>query len=121
MRNYQREMEFEIGCERRSKRVLHMGTIIPFLRDALRDSVFEPHEIKAMSRALDDVCAVLELDNDNAAREVIAARIIDLARRGERSPTRLRDRVLYEAGLAEYAGFGDAGRPKSTSGPSLRN
>jgi hypothetical protein len=28
-----------------------MGTIIPFLRDGvdLRDSVFEPHEIKAMS------------------------------------------------------------------------
>jgi hypothetical protein len=56
-----------------------------------------------MSRALDDVCAALNLKDDSAAREVVAARIIDLARCGERSPTRLRDRVLHEAGLAEYA------------------
>ena len=91
-----------------------MGTIIPFLRDGLglRDSVFEPHDIQAMSRALDDVCEVLKL-RDSSAKEVIAGRIIDLARRGERSPTRLRDRVLYEAGLAEYAGIGDAGTPKA--------
>jgi hypothetical protein len=81
-----------------------MGTIIPFLREGvgLRDSVFDLHDIEAMSRALDDVCEVLKL-RDGSAKEVIAGRIIDLARCGERSPTRLRDRVLYEAGLAEYA------------------
>jgi hypothetical protein len=86
-----------------------MGTIIPFLRDGagLRDSVFGPHDIKAMSMAFDDVCKALKLRDDGSAKEVIAARIIDLARRGERSPTRLRDRVLHEAGLAEYAGLGD--------------
>ena len=56
-----------------------------------------------MSLALDDVCRVLKLQDDSPAKEVIATRIIDLARRGERSPTRLRDRVLREAGLAEYA------------------
>jgi hypothetical protein len=86
-----------------------MGTIIPFLRDgaALRDSVFDPQDIKAMSMALDDVCEVLKLRHDSSAKEVIAARIIDLARRGERSPTRLRDRVLHEAGLTEYAGIGN--------------
>jgi hypothetical protein len=78
-----------------------------------RDSVFEPHDIKAMSMALDDVCAALKL-RDGSAKEVIAARIIDLARRGERSPTRLRDRVLYEAGLAEYAGIGN---PRTTEAP----
>jgi hypothetical protein len=97
-----------------------MGTIIPFLRDGvdLRDSVFEPHDITAMSRALDDVCEVLKL-RDNSAKEVIAGRIIDLARGGERSPTRLRDRVLHEAGLAEYAGFGDARPPKAPPTPSV--
>ena len=63
----------------------------------------EPHDIKGMSLALDDVCRVLKLQDDSPAKEVIATRIIDLARRGERSPTRLRDRVLREAGLAEYA------------------
>ena len=82
-----------------------MATILPFLRNGIffRDSVFEPHDIKAMSIALDDACEVLKLQDDRPAQEVIAARIIDLARRGERSPTRLRDRVLHEAGLAEYA------------------
>ena len=56
-----------------------------------------------LSLALDDVCRVLKLQDDSPAKEVIATRIIDLAKRGERSPTRLRDRVLREAGLAEYA------------------
>jgi hypothetical protein len=82
-----------------------MGTIIPFLRDGhgLRDSVFEPHEIKAMSAALDEVCRVLELDDDSSAKEIVATRIIDLVRRGERNPRRLSERVLHEASLAESA------------------
>jgi hypothetical protein len=82
-----------------------MGSIIPFLPDGmrLRDSVFEPHEIKAMSTALDEVCAALKLEDDSSAKQVMAVRIIDLGRCGERSPTRLRDRVLREASLAVSA------------------
>jgi hypothetical protein len=78
-----------------------MGTIIPFLRDGLglRDSVFEPHDIQAMSRALDDVCEVLKL-RDSSAKEVIAGRIIDLARRGERSPTRIGDHMAWRPTVA---------------------
>ena len=39
-----------------------MATILPFLRNEFfRDSVFEPHDIKAMSIALDDVCRLLKL------------------------------------------------------------
>jgi hypothetical protein len=73
-------------------------TIVPFLRDG----AFGPNDIKAMSMAFDDVCKMLNLtDGAKAAREVIAERIIELARRGERSPTRLRDRVLQESGLAD--------------------
>ena len=59
-----------------------MGTIIPFLRDA----VFDPKDVTAMSMALDDVCVALNLRDDGAAKQVIATRIIDLARTGERSP-----------------------------------
>jgi hypothetical protein len=51
-----------------------------------------------MSMALDDVCAALNINRDTSAREVIAIRIIELAQRGERSPTKLRDRLLLEAG-----------------------
>jgi hypothetical protein len=71
-----------------------MPTIIPFLKNG---SVFDPKDVTAMSMALDDVCKELEISAGGAAaREIIAIRIIELARRGERSPTRLRDRVLEE-------------------------
>jgi hypothetical protein len=80
-----------------------MGTIIPFLRDG----AFDPKDITAMSMALDDVCATLRLRDDSAAKQVIATRIIDLARKGERSPTLLRDRILHEAGLARHVGLDD--------------
>ena len=50
--------------------------------------------------ALNDVCKALNIP-DGPAREVIAERIIALATAGERSPTRLRDRVIREAGLAD--------------------
>ena len=60
-------------------------------------AVFEPDDIKAMSIAFDDVCEALKLDGNVKAKEVVAIRIIELARRGEHSPTKLRDQVLYEA------------------------
>jgi hypothetical protein len=82
-------------------------TIVPFLRD----TAFNPDDIKAMSMALDDVCKTLNLtDRAKAEREVIAERIIALARNGERSPTLLRDRVLREAGLADGNGAASNGR-----------
>lgn len=71
-------------------------TIIPFLKDG---GAFEPKDIQAMSRALEDVCRALNIPAEaTATRETIAARIIELARLGERSPTRMRDRILEEAG-----------------------
>ena len=82
-----------------------MASIIPFLSDGmhLRDSVFETHEIKAMSVALGKVCEAMNLQDDSSRKQIMAARIIDLVRRGECSPERLRDRVLQEARLAEAA------------------
>ena len=75
------------------------------IRPFIHGIVFEPHDIQVMSMAYDDVCKALNLPNtDKHAREVIAARIIELARRGERSLTALRDRVLTEANAAK--GFG---------------
>jgi hypothetical protein len=80
-----------------------MATILPFVRDG----VFDQKDIAAMSTALDEVCKMLNLRDDSSAKEVIAIRIIDLARAGERSPTRLRDRILHEANLARRAGLDD--------------
>ena len=81
-----------------------MATILPFVKDG----AFDHNDITAMSIALDDVCKALNLKDDNSAREIMATRIIDLARRGERNPTRLRDRVLHEAGMLNRINLDDA-------------
>jgi len=61
------------------------------------DPTFEPETTAAMATALDQVCEALNINGNATAREAIAVRIIDLARRGVRDPTKLRDRVLVEA------------------------
>jgi hypothetical protein len=71
-----------------------MAAIIPFLQD----DAFDPDALQAMSVALEEVCRELQVNGDQRAREAVAVRIIELARRGERDPDRLRDRVLREAG-----------------------
>jgi hypothetical protein len=52
-----------------------------------------------MSRALDDVCKTLNLSDDarSSERPLLSA-IIELARRGERRPELLRDRILQDSG-----------------------
>lgn len=73
-----------------------MGTILYFLKDP---GVFEPEVTRAMSAAFDDVCRALDLAvDDTRGREAVAVRVIELARRGERNPDKLRQRVLREAG-----------------------
>ncbi len=73
-----------------------MATILPFLKDR---AVFDPEAVQAMSTAFDEACRALKLpDGAKRERETVAVRIIELARRGERNPERLRERVLREAG-----------------------
>jgi hypothetical protein len=69
-------------------------TIVPFLGD---QCAFGPEQTHAMSAAFDQVCHALKVGGDARAREAIAVRIIELARRGEHDPERLRDRVLSDA------------------------
>ena len=64
---------------------------------------FEPNDIQAISLAYEEVCNALHINGDIRARETIAERVIELARRGARSPTLLRDRLLREAGLGNGA------------------
>ncbi|MFZ3352665.1 MAG: hypothetical protein WA268_17575 [Xanthobacteraceae bacterium] len=76
-----------------------MGTIIQFLRE---QTAFDPEATSAMSEAFEAACRALKLpDGDANGREAIAAQIIELARRGERDATRLRDCVLRDAGAAQ--------------------
>ena len=84
---------------------ISMGTIIQFTRE---QNAFDPEATNAMSAAFEEVCRALKLlDTDANGREVVAAQIIELARRGEKDPIRLRDCVLRDSGAAKRrSGFG---------------
>jgi hypothetical protein len=61
---------------------------------------FDPEATNAMAAVVEEICEALGLGitaNAHGARQVIAARVVELARRGERDPARLRDRILHEA------------------------
>ena len=76
--------------------------IVPFLTD----NVFGPRDIQAMSMALEDVCTILNLaDEDKSEKERLAKKIIALANGGERDAALLRDRMLREIayGRGEWA------------------
>jgi len=60
-------------------------------------AAFDPEAIKALAVAYDDACAVLQVANAADPRAtIIAKKIIEHARHGERNPTRLLDLVLTE-------------------------
>ena len=68
----------------------------------LRDGVFGPGEIKAIAAAFDEICREMDIPlSAVAAREVIAACVIDLAREGLLDPTLLKQRVLGEVRAAQ--------------------
>ena len=68
------------------------------IRQYLHDDVaFSPEDIKTMSHALEDACNALKVNGDTRAREAVAIRIIELARRGDRDAAKLRERVVTEA------------------------
>ena len=62
--------------------------------------VFEPEVTQSMAAALEGVCLALMVNGNRREREILATRIIDLVRCGERDSARLRDRVLQEADWA---------------------
>ncbi len=65
-----------------------MAAILQFVRgDA---SVFDEHATLAMGQAFDAACAELqEGRSSKLVREIVAGRIIEAAKRGERDPQRL--------------------------------
>ena len=64
-----------------------------YLEDA---AVFEPEAISAMSEALETACKALHIDGVMHDREVVATRIIELARNGVIDATALSERVVAE-------------------------
>ena len=66
--------------------------------DRLLDNAsFDPAAVTALRNAYEGVCAALQLaDRTDPLTEVVAKRIIEHARRGERDPSRLCAVVLKE-------------------------
>jgi hypothetical protein len=62
-----------------------MAKILEFIRS---DYSFDPEAVAILSKAYDMALASLR-DQPEAVREVIARRIIEAARRGERNPDKL--------------------------------
>jgi len=57
--------------------------------------VFGPDSIAALTAALEDALHQLRLtDRNDPAATIVAKRIIELARQGERDPIRLRDQAI---------------------------
>ena len=69
---------------------------MPIRRYLEDNAAFNPDAIKAMSEALERACAALHVNGQLRDREVIAARIIDLARNGNLDAKVLSDRVVAE-------------------------
>ena len=64
------------------------------------DVYFGPDATRAMGSAFDKACRSLQNNGQaNVVREIIAKRIIDLARDGERDPDHLCDATLQELGF----------------------
>jgi hypothetical protein len=65
----------------------------------LKDQAFGPDEIEVLSGAFEDALITLQLVNrTDPATGLVAQRIIDLAKTGERDPARLREQVIQSLG-----------------------
>jgi hypothetical protein len=61
----------------------------------LKEAVFDPKAIEAMTAAFEAVCESLKLVNrDDPITEIVARKVIEVAGTGERDPERIRELVL---------------------------
>jgi len=68
----------------------------------LAKSVYAPDEVDAMAKAFEATCAALGLSHrDDPIGQLVASKVIECARTGERDPKRLCNLVLLE--LENYA------------------
>ena len=70
------------------------GRVVP-IRPLLRDGAFGPEDITTLTAAFEDTLLVLGVhDRQHPTAMLVAKRVIELARQGERNPKLLRDAVL---------------------------
>ena len=68
---------------------------MPHFIPLLQGRAFGPEDIKVMSTAFDGALNALGLmDRADPLNELVAKKVIEIAKTGERNPSRLRDRAL---------------------------
>ena len=67
----------------------------------LQDTTFGPAEIKAVITAYDDACRALKLaaERSDPITKILAAKIIEIAKGGERDPAKICEAALREMHL----------------------
>jgi hypothetical protein len=69
------------------------------IRPLLQEGSFSPEDVTLLATAFEETLTALGLvARNDPAVIMVAKRIIDLAKDGERSPTRLRDRAVQSLG-----------------------
>ena len=79
-------------------------TWLPFCRSYAHKSDFDDEATRLMGEAFDAACKGLrDTGQPTLVREIIAKRIIEAAKKGERDPARLRDAGLAASGYDREA------------------
>jgi hypothetical protein len=72
-----------------------IGSASTSLNRYLKEAVFDPKAIDAMTAAFEAICHSLQMVNRaDPITEIVARRIIEIAGTGERDPERIRELVL---------------------------
>ena len=72
------------------------------IRSYLEGATFDPEAIRVMTEAYEDVCRTLDLVNRNdPITEMVAKRIIEIAKLGERDPVILRKLALIQLAISK--------------------
>jgi hypothetical protein len=71
------------------------------IRPYLKEGAFGPEAIDAMAAAFSDLCKTLDAaGRADLSKEVVASKIIELARAGETDPVVLREMAMSELGIS---------------------
>lgn len=71
------------------------------IRQALVEQSFDPEQVRAMAVAFEKACQSLGLtDTPDPLTDIVARKIIEMAKAGERDPNRLYEAVMIWAAAA---------------------
>jgi len=65
----------------------------------LLEGTFSPEDIRTLTHAYEGALRVLHLDRSDSVTNIVAQKIIEVARRGETSPSRICQIAVKELGI----------------------